>query len=59
LPPHVFGAEHTPVQLPQWLLSVPFTLMHPLVPQSIVAPVQMHVPFEQVLLPVQSVLVVH
>jgi hypothetical protein len=55
----VFGAEHTPVQLPQWLLSVPFTLIQPLVPQSVAAPVHMHDPFEQILPPLQSLLIVH
>jgi len=30
-----FPVGHTLVQLPQWLLSLPFTLMQPLVPQSV------------------------
>lgn len=36
------------VQLPQWLLSLPFTLMQPLAPQSVPV-VHWHTPDEQVL----------
>jgi hypothetical protein len=45
---------HTLVQLPQWVPSLPLTLMQPLLPQSVVPAGQLHVPFEQVLPPVQS-----
>jgi len=45
---------HTLVQLPQWVLSLPFTLTQPLAPQSVVPEEQEHEPLEQVLLPVQA-----
>jgi len=48
-------AGQTFVQLPQWLLSLPFTLMHPPAPQSLVPPGQPHVPSEQILPPPQLV----
>jgi hypothetical protein len=49
LPPHVFGVEHTPVQLPQWLLSV-FSSTQ-LVPHKevVLSQVQPHWLFAQVL----------
>jgi hypothetical protein len=47
LPVHVF------VQLPQWLLSLPCTLMQPLVPQSVAGAEQVQLPDEQVLPPEQ------
>jgi hypothetical protein len=50
---------HAWPQVPQLLLSVPLTLIQPLVPQSVVAPVHMHDPFEQILPPLQSLLAVH
>jgi hypothetical protein len=53
---HTFGQE------PQWLLSFPFTLTQPLLPQSVVGAGQLHVPAAQVFpLPqlVPSVLLVH
>lgn len=45
---------HALVQEPQWVPSLPLTLMQPLLPQSVVPAGQLHVPFEQVLPPVQS-----
>jgi hypothetical protein len=46
---------HTLVHEPQWLLSFSLTLMHPLVPQSVVGAGQLHVPLEQVFPPPQLV----
>ena len=53
LAPQMFPHE------PQLVLSLPFTLIQPLAPQSVAVPEQLHVPFEQVLPPVQSVLLAH
>jgi hypothetical protein len=40
---------HTLGQEPQWLLSFPFTLIQPLLPQSVVGAGQLHAPAAQVL----------
>jgi hypothetical protein len=57
--PQVWLEAHALVQLPQWVLSFPFTLIQPPLPQSLVPAGQPHMPFEQVLPPVQSVPLVH